>query len=371
MKQSFFAIFFLAVIAASSCTTKVGSFETGDLVDRIIDTLYLEKDTLTRSLPYEFKYLMQDEKPFLFGIAGNKLYKYDYQTGELLSTFTFEKEGPDGIGGFVSGNLITDQGIFFISDQKQIVWTDFSGKVLDRLSLPTISEDRLAVNFSTMNGNRLTLSTDGKTLILADVPFVLKAPNMTYVDWVWKYHLDQKPAEPVKFSYPSIYTEHFDDDQLGVFSHTFLPETSQHIVSFPLTDSLLVIKENGQFWVESKSREPLVFEKGRTEQRGEYTVFLPSLETSRYKWTLHDPYRNLLMRYATIKTKKNEEETYVNRSSFIIHNARFEKVAELFFDAQKISPSGFATPEGYFLKLLTPNTDDREEYVRVDLAVRP
>jgi hypothetical protein len=365
MKQTLFGIFLLIVMGANSCAEKPHPFETGNLQDLILDTLFLEKDTLTRSLPGEFTYLVQDGRPFLFGISGGKLYQYDYTSGKQVSTLTFEREGPDGIGGFVSGNLITDRGIFFISDQKQILWTDFSGKVLDRFPLPTIPEERLAVNFSTMNGNRMSLGTDGKTLILADVPFVLKAPNMAYVDWVWRYRLDQKPAEPVKFSYPGIYSEHFDDDQLGVFSHTFLPETQQHIISFPVTDSLLVIDDKGQSWVDSKSTEQMVFQKGRTEQRGEYTVFLPSLETSRYKWTLHDPYRKLLMRYVTIETKKNDDESYVNRSSFIIHNARFEKVAELFFDDQKISPAGFATPEGYFFKIANPDSDDREEYVRV------
>jgi hypothetical protein len=365
MKRILFIAFVSVLIGASSCTEKTKKFETGNLQDRILDTLFLEKDTLTRSLPGEFTYLVQDGRAFLFGISGGKLYKHDYTTGKQVSTLTFEREGPDGIGGFVSGNLITERGIFLISDQKQIVWTDFSGKVLDRFPLPTIPEERLAVNFSTANGNRMSLDNNGKTLILADVPYVLKAPNMTYVDWVWKYDLEQKSGEPIKFSYPGIYSEHFDDDQLGIYSHTFLREKNQHIVSFPVTDSLLVIDDKGQYWVDSKSTEQMVFEKGRTEQRGEYIVFLPSMETSRYKWTLHDPYRNLLMRYVTIQTKKNAEGVYVNRSSLIIHNAALEKVAELFFDDQKIAPSGFATPEGYFFKISNPDSDDREEYVRV------
>lgn len=364
-------VFPFAVIAFSfSCSTKDPSsieFFIGDLKDYIVDTLYLEKDTLTKSLPFEFVQMEEKGKSYWFGIVGSKLLKYDYHTGSLVSTLTLEREGPDGIGSFVSGNLITEDGIFFISDQKHIIQTDFQGHVLERYPLPEVPEERFASNFTTMNGNRMVYDKENRTLIFSDVPFVLKAPNMGYEDWVWKYDLNKKETKALKFRYPEVYSDHFDDQELGIYSHTYAIHDKIHVLSFPVSDSLLVIENNGNRWVKSKSSEQMVFQKGRTEPRGEYIVFLPSMETSRYKWALHDQYRDLWLRFTNIETKEGGEGKYVNKSSFIIHNKDLEMIGEVFFDNQKIAPFGFFTADGLYLKLLVPSSDDYEEYVRVSI----
>jgi hypothetical protein len=359
--------FLLGLIFLFSCTDSKNeaAFFTADLADYIVDTLYLEKDTLTRSLPQEFSFFDQNGKSFLFGVVGRRLYQYSYPSGELEGTVDFEKEGPEGIGGFISGSLITEDGIFFISDQKSIIHTDFQGKVLDRFPLPNVPEERLAANFSVVNGNRMYYNKEKKQLILSDVPFVLKEPNMAYEDWIWKYDLENELAEPISFSYPDIYKEHFDDPELGLYSHTFLDTENLHVVSFPMTDSLLVSDRKSTKWVESKSSEPLVFQKGKTKQEGDYVVFLPSMETSRYKWVIFEPMSKLLLRFVSIETEVLEVGGIHNRSSFILHDLNFETIGEVFFDNQQIASSGFATPNGYYFKLLNPGSDDVEEYVRV------
>jgi hypothetical protein len=361
--------FLLGLILLFSCTDskKAATFIERDLADFIVDTLYLEKDTLTRSLPDEFTYLEQNGKRYLFGYSRLRLYQYEYTTGKLLKTVYFDREGPDGIGSFVSGSLITEDGIFFISDQKHIVHTGFDGKVLGRYPLPEVPEERLAVNFSAVNGNKMSYDKEKKQLILADVPFVLKEPNMGYENWVWRYDLGKRSAEPIPFKYPEIYRQHYDDPELGIYSHTFLDFKNLHVVSFPVTDSLLVIDGKSAKWVGSKSATALIFKKGTTVQQGEYMVFSPSMETSRYKWTLLEPNSQLLFRYVDIQTKVIEEGEIVNRSSFILHNLDFETIGELFFDNRQITPSGFATPNGYFFKLLNPDSDDSEAYIKVGL----
>ncbi|TVP54083.1 MAG: DUF4221 domain-containing protein [Mongoliibacter sp.] len=366
----YFVSVFCLILLVSCSRSKEGSvFLSADLKDYIVDTLYLEKDTLTKNLPVEFVLLEENGRHNLYGIVGSKLFKYNYQTGELISSLTFEREGPDGIGSFVSGNLVTEEGIFFISDQKHIIQTDFQGQVLERYPLPEVSEERLGSNFTTMNGNRMLYDNKNKTLIFSDVPFVLKAPNMEYENWVWKYDLAKREVEPLKFLYPIVYLEHFDDPELGIYSHAYAITDKIHVLSFPVTDSLLVIENNSSRWVKSKSSEKMVFQRGFTEQRGELTVFSPSMETSRYKWVLHDPYRELWLRYTNIETKEGGESKYVNKSSFIIHNKGLEVIGEVFFDNQKISPTGFFTKEGFYLKLLDPSSEDYEKYVRVRLEL--
>jgi hypothetical protein len=89
------------------------------------------------------------------------------------------------------------------------------------------------------------------------------------------------------------------------------------------------------------------------------------MKTSRYKFTQYDPYRKRLLRYVNIETKESEIETYTNESSFILLDSELGKVAELFFDNQEILPSGFFTPNGFYLKLVEQENDDKEGYVRI------
>lgn len=359
-------LFLLAV--AFSCTSKKSNpeFLSGELTDYIIDTLYFEKDEFTKNLPAKFTFFEENDSSLLYTWYDKRLLKYSYPSGKLISSTSFFAEGPDGIGSFISGNLITEDGLFFISDQKEVVHADFEGKVIRRFPLPPVPEERLAANFSTMNGNEMVYDAATKTLFLADVPFVLKEPNMDYRDWLWKLDTPSGNFESVGFNYPEKYREHYDDPELGVFAHSYIIDRDLFVVNFPANDSLLILDSDKTYWVDGRSAKTLTFEKGKTEPRGEWTVFLPSMITSRYKFTQYDPYRKRLFRYVNIETKESDIETYSNESSFVVLDQEFRKVAELFFDNQKILPSGFFTPNGFYLKLADQESDDREGYVRID-----
>lgn len=362
-----YLFFLLAVVFSCNSKESKSEFISGELTEYISDTLYFQKDEFTKNLPAKFAYLEENDSSFLYAWSDKRLLKYGYPSGELLSSTNFFVEGPDGIGSFISGSLITEDGLFFISDQKEIVYTDFEGKVISRFTLPGVPEERLAANFSAMNGNDMTYDAATKTLFLADVPFVLKEPNMNYRDWLWKLDTRSGNFESVGFNYPEKYREHYDDPELGVFAHSYIIDRDLFVVNFPANDSLLILDSNKSYWVDGKSSKTLIFEKGKTEPRGEWTVFNPSMKTSRYKFTQYDPYRKRLFRYVNIETKESDIETYTNESSFILFDSEFGKVAELFFDNQKIIPSGFFTPNGFYLKLAEQQSDDREGYVKIDL----
>lgn len=359
-------IFLLAVVfSCNSQEPKSSEFISGELTAYISDTLYFEKDEFTKNLPTKFTYLEEKDSSFLYSWYDKRLLKYSYPSGKLISSTNFFAEGPDGIGSFISGSLITEDGLFFISDQKVVVYTDFEGKVIRRFPLPAVPEERLAANFSAMNGNDMTYDAATKTLFLADVPFVLKEPNMDYRDWLWKLDVRSGNFDSVGFNYPEKYREHYDDPELGVFAHSYLKDQDIFVVNFPASDSLLILDSDKSYWVDGKSSKSLTFEKGKTEPRGEWTVFNPSMKTSRYKFTQYDPFRRRLFRYVNIETKESDIETYTNESSFILLDNEFRKVAELFFDNQKILPSGFFTPNGFYLKLAEQESDEREGYVRI------
>ncbi|MFD2033335.1 DUF4221 family protein [Belliella marina] len=359
-----FLIFF--IFACSSDKNQTKKLIEGDLVSFATDTIYLEKDLETKSLPLEFTYHKEGDKEFLLGISGFNLLKYEYPAGNLVSKTTFEKEGPDGIGGFIAGNLISEDGIFFISNQKEITHTDFEGKVLNRYPLPETPEDRLAANFSANRGNKIYWNGEKETLMVTDVPFLLKEKLMNYRDWVWEFDLKENTRDvALQFTFPKEYNDYFDDPELGVYFHLFLKKTNQHLVAFPVSDSILVFNEGKPSKVFAGSNSQLEFKKGKTEARGEYTVFLPSLETSRYQSMMHDPFQGLIFRHLVIEQGKNENSVF-SKNSFVLLDESLTKIGEVNFSNRKINSMGFYTPNGFYLKMKDQTSDDEEGYIRFE-----
>ena len=276
----------------------------------------------------------------------------------------FEKEGPNGIGTWIAGSLITEDGLFFISDNKEIVRTDLRGKVVDRMELPQAGEERLSTNFNTMNGNSMTWISSEKKLIVLDVPFVLKEPNFSYQDWIWVFDFETGEKSTVSFSYPEKYKAFLDDPELGVYSHKYV--SGKHLISFSASDSILVLEVGKKFWVDGKSSEQLMFEKGKVETQGEWLVFLPNLNSSRYKWVIHDPFQKFILRHLVIGTEERNG-LELNKTSFIILDEQLDKKGELFFTNEMFSGFGFSTPQGLYLKLIPQQSDDYEGYVRIRL----
>ncbi|WP_373521064.1 DUF4221 family protein [Aquiflexum sp.] len=360
---------FVVIAISFSCSIrnpKSTELFTGDLKEFIVDTLYLEKDTKTKILPSDLTYIEINGVEFLYAFVNYRLLKYSYTDGKLMNVQEFEKEGPDGIGTWISGYLITENDMFFISDNKQIVRSDLNGKVVDRMKFPEVSEDRISANFNTMNGNSITWISSEKKLIVLDVPFVLKEPNLSYEDWIWVFDFDSGESKQISFKYPEGYKQFLDDPELGVYSHKYV--SGKHLISFPATDSLLVLNGEKKFWVDGKSSHTLIFEKGKTEPHGEWTVFLPNLNSSRYKWLLHDPYQKIILRYLVIGNE-GKDDLKLNKTSFIILDEQLEKKGEVFFTNEMFSGFGFSTPQGLYLKLIPQLSDDFEGYVRVRVDI--
>jgi hypothetical protein len=354
----------IVVYSCSPKSPKSTEFFIGDLKEYIMDTLYLEKDNKTKMLPSDLTYIGMDGEEFIYAFVNYRLLKYSYTDGKLLDIQEFEKEGPDGIGTWIAGHLITEESMFFISDNKQIVRTDLKGKVVDRMELPEAGEERLSSNFNTMNGNSITWISSEEKLIVLDVPFVLKEPNLSYEDWIWVFDFETREKSTVSFSYPEKYAAFLDDPELGVYSHKYV--SGKHLISFPASDSVLVVEGEKKFWVDGKSSETLIFEKGKVEPQGEWTVFLPNLNSSRYKWILHDPYQKIILRHLIIGNE-GKNDLKLNKTSFIILDEQLEKKGELFFTNEMFSEFGFSTPQGLYLKLIPQHSDDYEGYVRVRL----
>ena len=344
-------------------------FFSGELRDFISDTLYLEKDYNTKSLDGHMVYREKEGRPYLYAFKDYRLLQYAYPSGKLLAAQEFEKEGPDGIGTWVSGHLIEGEEVFFISNAKELVRADHHGKVSRRYPLPEPPPDRMGGNYNTMNNNKMFYSPKGNELLVKDIPFVLKKQNLQYKNWVLKLDLDDGGFEHLSFHYPAYYSQYLEDPELGAYFHTVLWDQETHLVGFAATDSILVLSGDQRKWTDGKSSKSLKFLPGETAIKGEWTVFLPNNESSRYKWFINDPYQQMVLRDVVIGVGGEARGQPFFKKSFILFDKELKVIGEVSYTSEEFMDVGFATPQGLYFPLAQQKTDDEVAYVRINFPL--
>ncbi|QDH78202.1 DUF4221 domain-containing protein [Echinicola soli] len=357
---------FLLASFLFSCNSKSdnnNAFTSGTLTDLVKDTLYLEKDINTQWLGTDFTYLEKGGKKLLCQFNDRRLLVYDYTLGDLLSAQSFEEEGPNGIGSFISGSLISQDSMLVLSGGKQLIIADHGGKVLSRHDLPTHeSTVRGSSHYATFVHNPIHLK--GNKVTVTDVPFVLKAPMLEYEKWLLKYDLETGEEGYVRFTFPEKYEGFLDDSEFCHYSHAYSDNKKEHYVSFAADDKLLCIKDGKRVWVDAGSEEPMEFLRGTTEKSGEYIVFNPNPESSQYGTLQYSPWHKVLVRAVKLGM---DLERQVESRSFIVLDERLAKTAELTFTSDEFSALGFFTPNGFYLKLAQQQSDDKIGYARIVL----
>lgn len=363
MKYSIYSCLIFFVLA---CTSKEKSKEVQQLqlVDLVADSLYLEKDSLTKNLGTEFTYFEKDGGKYISTFIRHQLLTFSFPDGKLLEKTKFEVEGPDGIGSFVSGNYIEDSLIHFLSNGKWISATK-EGKVLSRISLPEASADRMGANYSTFPNN--PIAKVGDIYLISDIPYVLKESMLSYENWLLKFDPSSTTQEYVRFNYPKYYSGFLDDSVFGQYSQFYNPDKNEILISFPASDSLLVISEEDQKWVPAFPSERMEFLRGTTEERGEYILFNTNPRTSMHSWVHYEPISKKTIRLSMITPDTNltREEGKTPLSKFIVLDENYEKEAEVIVPFRA---SGFQTPDGYYLYLGSIRSEDEVAYVRLDFS---
>ncbi|OYX22963.1 MAG: hypothetical protein B7Z16_03450 [Algoriphagus sp. 32-45-6] len=361
-----YLIYIYLIFFAFACSSKEKSKEIQQLqlADLVADTLYLEKDSLTKSLGAEFTFFEKDGEKYISTFIRHQLLTFSFPEGKLLQKVKFEVEGPDGIGSFISGNHREDTLIQFLSTNKWITAT-VEGKVLSRLDLPDSRTDRMGANYSTSPYN--PIRKIGNSYLISDLPFVLKEDLLSYQKWMIKFDPSDSTSEYVEFSYPKKYKDFLDDSMFGPYSHGYNEDRDELIVSFPASDSLLVISKAGQNWVPAFPSERMEFLRGTTEQRGEYIVFNTNPRTSMHSWVHYEPISKKTIRLSMITpdTDLIREEGKTPLSKFIILDENYQKEAEV---VVPFRATGFQTPDGYYLYLGSIQSEDKVAYVRLDFS---
>ncbi|MEB2773892.1 DUF4221 family protein [Algoriphagus sp. D3-2-R+10] len=336
-----------------------------DLKDLVVDTLYLEKDTLTKNLGANFSYSKTDSGEVLATFINHQFLVYSYPEGKLLRKQEYEKEGPNGIGSFITGNFIDDKSLYFLSQQKELIQCNYYGKVLARWDLPEVDSERKYANYSGYLYNKLYKS--GNELYFVDIPFVFQEGFEDYDKWGMVFNKESHSFSHYRFLYPENILDYTQDDQLGLFSHVYNSNTQEHLIGFSISDSIAVVKNGEQTWKWAGSSESLNFKKGTTVPSGEYTVFQPNHESSKYNGLDFDSQAKKILRWVRIKgpTQDNPDQ---QKNRLLIFDMEFQSEAELDFSTDEFGLYGFNTPNGYALSLHTQTTDDIVGFALIDFS---
>lgn len=362
MKSRFLLIPFMIILA--SCSKEVEKqVPVFELKDLIVDTLYLEKDTLTKDIGSDFRFVKKGSEEFLVTSIQHRLMEFSFPEGELIRDQFYFDEGPEGIGSFISGSFVDDSTIWFLSNNK-LIEADLFGKVRNRFDLPEVSESRLAANYSTMQGNRISRS--GEELIIADVPFVLKEANLEYENWILKFNTQNLSIDHLKFRYPGSYREFLDDPNLGPYNSTFTPSGNE-IISLPASDSLIIISGNEKKTVFAGVKDKMDFLPGITTQEGEWIAYHPNYKSSKFSWVDYDPLAQVYLRLAIVTTDSEENRSQGRKplTKLVILDSAFKKPMEV---TLPFPTRGFSTPKGYYLNIGYPHSEDEVAFVRLDFS---
>lgn len=358
--------YFTLFVFACSCNSADRSKEVQQLQlsDLVADTLYLEKDSLTSILGSDFTFFEDQGKQFISTFVKHELLTYSFPEGKLIQKVKFDVEGPDGIGSFIAGNYREDSLIHFLSNNKWITAT-INGKVLSKVDLPTADQDRLGANYSTFSGNPIRKINN--SYLISDIPFVLKENLLSYQKWMLKFNPKDMETDYIEFTYPKKYMGFTDDSMFASYSHGYNSDRNEILISFPASDSLLVISPNIQKWVPASPAERMDFLRGTTETQGEYIVFNSNPRTSIHSWVQYEPVSKKTIRLSMITpdTKLIKEDGKSPLSKFVILNENYQKEAEVIVPFRS---NGFQTPYGFYLNIGNIESEDEVAYLRLDFS---
>lgn len=336
-----------------------------DFSELISDTLVLEKDVNISSISPNLTYAKTDSGEFLIDFRKLHLVGFHYPEGNKAFERFYFPEGPDGLGSSSFKNGITPEGIYVIDADSKIHLADFDSKVIQSWKLPETPKGRFYSNYTVMAGNRI--SKIGDELLIADVPYVLNENIIDFQDWVLKYNLEDSTWDYISFPYPTFMKEFYDDPNLGTYTYFFNPENQESIISFPVSDSLMILKDQNIIWKDASPKEPLIFKKGETVPSGEYIAFQPNHESGRYTWIDYDPYQKIFLRHAYSGLKPEGSDTeHPYFEKIIVLDSTLTKIAEL--DNLPNSFRGFPTQDGYFYYLGSEQVEEEVMFAKLDFS---
>jgi len=345
-----------------SCESDPEQILEVDFEDLVVDTLFLEKSPMTKELDYDFSFFeTEDNRIVLKTFIDGTLYEYSYPNGRILRTQDYEQEGPDGIGSFVQGYFIEEEFIWFLSELN-LIKADHFGKIIARYTLPEAEENRQSANYSTRMGAKVFRT--GSSLLIPDAPFVLNEQVVQYEDWILEFDPEANSFEYLSFQWPENYQQFLNDPGFGRYQNSYLHNQNLMVVSLPASDSLIVIRDDGNKNVFAGTSEPMNYLKGGQSQQGEWVVFFQDNNSSKYSGISWAEKEQVLLRLAIPipDTEENREDGKIPSVKMLVLDSSLRLKAEI---DMPFETGGFNTPDGFYTWIGNPHSEDEVAYVRL------
>lgn len=211
------------------------------------------------------------------------------------------------------------------------------------------------------------LQKSGDELYFVDIPYAIMDGFEAYNKWGVVFNTVTQQFSHFNFSYPNNILDFKGDDQLGLFSHVYLLQHKSHLIGFAISDTLVIVQNGEQKRIPAGTVENLYFKKGTTQSKGEFAVFLPNYESSKYLALDYAEQAEKVLRWVRIKGP-SEDNKALERHKLLILNTDLAVEAELEFDTDKWGSYGFNTSDGYALPFYKESTDDIVAFVIVDFG---
>ncbi len=136
---------------------------------------------------------------YLLGQKNKMLYIFDLEQKKLIEAVQFEKEGPNGVGEYLSSFQLLDGERFLISDYRSSLFFDKTAKRIGEFKIAKDSIEGLETTDKMSLLHHVSLSPDEKWLFSLPGNF-LKEPatywfmrypslvenNLTFLRWIWQ-----------------------------------------------------------------------------------------------------------------------------------------------------------------------------------------
>lgn len=143
--------------------------------------------------------------------------------------------------------------------------------------------------------------------------------------------------------------------------------TDERLISFAISDSIAIVNNGKQTWKWAGTSKSLVFKKGTTVPSGEYIVYQPDHESSKYNGFDFDTLVKKILRWVRVKGPTLENMAQ-ERNRLLVFDEKLNREAELEFDRKEIGMYGFNTPKGYAVSLYSETTDDMTAFAVIDFS---
>jgi hypothetical protein len=363
---------FLLIIFSCSTENKKATY-SGNLKDLIVGEFVLEKDSLTQYI-HAKRVLSINGKSFLFSKVHTKIQFYDMETGKLAQEINFEQDGPNMVKGGPQVVLPLDLGNILVLNSLGNYSLFYQSEKLSDKSFILPKVRYLILNDNAQNATLVNDSTAWFVMLNKSAWSEEEPIPIDFKDWIVQFNFKSGESKNISFPLPKDYGGFLSDPMATELNLAY--DSKRHIgyVSFPYSDSVIVIKESKEFSrIKLASIQKFNYKKFEKTVNGNSIMISPPKDGALQLAFLYDPFRDLILRIIK-KGESGESEESLNRTklySLLVYDPNFELLGELKIDYEPNTGflnNFFVSEKGLFVNKPNQSSDDYYVFWHIDLS---